>query len=118
MTTAFVLSGGASLGAVQVGMLQALNDAGVAPDLLVGSSVGAINAAWIAAHRGPEGVEALAEIWRGLRSSTVFPASPLLGAVAMLGRRNYLVSPVGWRPCSNSICLSGAWKRPGRPSMW
>ena len=95
MTTAFVLSGGASLGAVQVGMLQALNDAGVAPDLLVGSSVGAINAAWIAAHPEPEGVEALAEIWRGLRRTTVFPASPLLGAVAMLGRRNHLVSPDG-----------------------
>ena len=41
MKTAFVLSGGASLGAVQVGMLQALSDAGVVADLLVGSSVGA-----------------------------------------------------------------------------
>ena len=46
MMTAFVLSGDANLGAVQVGMLQALHEAGNRPDLLIGTSVGAINAAW------------------------------------------------------------------------
>jgi hypothetical protein len=50
MTTAFVLSGGGSLGAVQVGMLRALADQQVAPDLLVGTSVGALNAAFVAGH--------------------------------------------------------------------
>ena len=50
---AFVLSGGASLGAVQVGMLRALDEADVRPDLLVGTSAGAVNAAWIAGHPGP-----------------------------------------------------------------
>ena len=44
MTTAFVLSGGASLGSVQVGMALALDEADVAPDLIIGTSVGAINA--------------------------------------------------------------------------
>ena len=44
MSTAFVLSGGGSLGAVQVGMLQALSERGVRPDLLVGTSAGALNA--------------------------------------------------------------------------
>lgn len=44
MTTAFVLSGGASLGAIQVGMLQTLGERGIEPDLLVSTSVGAINA--------------------------------------------------------------------------
>ena len=44
MTTAFVLSGGGSLGAVQVGMLAALDERGVRPDVLVGTSVGALNA--------------------------------------------------------------------------
>ena len=44
MTTAFVLSGGANLGAVQVGMLRALHEIGARPDVLVGTSVGAINA--------------------------------------------------------------------------
>ncbi len=46
MTIAFVLSGGGSLGAVQVGMLQALAARGVEPDLVVGTSAGAMNAAW------------------------------------------------------------------------
>lgn len=48
MTTAFVLSGGGSLGAVQVGMLLALAERDITPDLVVGTSVGAINAAWVA----------------------------------------------------------------------
>jgi predicted acylesterase/phospholipase RssA len=48
VTTAFVLSGGASLGAVQVGMYQALDEAGVAADMVFGASVGAVNGAWIA----------------------------------------------------------------------
>ncbi len=46
----FVMSGGASLGSVQVGMLQALASAGVHPDFIVGTSVGALNAA-IPCHR-------------------------------------------------------------------
>jgi len=45
--TAFVLSGGASLGAVQAGMLQTLYERGVAPDLIVGTSVGALNGTFI-----------------------------------------------------------------------
>ena len=47
MTTPFVLSGGGSLGAVQVGMLQALDERGVEPDLLVGTSAGVINASFV-----------------------------------------------------------------------
>ena len=74
MTTAFVLSGGGSLGAVQVGMLQALADHGIEPDLLVGTSAGALNAAWVAAHgTSPESLAGLARVWVGLRRSDVFP---------------------------------------------
>ena len=47
---AVVLSGGGSLGAAQVGALRALLESGVRPDLLVGCSVGALNAAFLAAH--------------------------------------------------------------------
>jgi NTE family protein len=47
---AFVLSGGASLGAIQVGMLQALADVGLQPDLIVGTSVGSLNGAVVAEH--------------------------------------------------------------------
>src|SRR5213596_825375 len=48
--TAFVLSGGASLGALQVGMLEALYERGITPDFLVGTSVGALNAAFVASR--------------------------------------------------------------------
>ena len=67
-TTAFVLSGGGSLGAVQVGMLAALAERGYQPDLLVGASAGALNAAFIAG-RGfdVEAVNDLSSVWRRVR---------------------------------------------------
>lgn len=94
MTTAFVLSGGASLGAMQVGMLQALADRGVRPDLWVGSSVGAVNAAHLAGRELGAGLAELAAVWRSLRRSDVFPVSrfALLGVT---GWRNSVVAPAG-----------------------
>ncbi|HEY2261590.1 MAG TPA: patatin-like phospholipase family protein, partial [Streptosporangiaceae bacterium] len=53
MTNAFVLGGGGLLGAHEVGMLRALSEAGIRPDLVVGTSIGAVNGAFIAAD--PEG---------------------------------------------------------------
>lgn len=76
-TTAFVLSGGGSLGSVQVGMLLALAERGVAADFIVGTSVGAINAAYIANHPGLTGVQSLADIWSGLTRRDIFPTDPL-----------------------------------------
>lgn len=74
MTTAFVLSGGGSLGAVQVGMLQALAEVGVVPDLLVGTSAGAVNAAWVAGRgMSAESLHGLAALWGGLRRRDIFP---------------------------------------------
>ena len=49
---AFVLSGGAGLGAIQVGMLHALYERGIAPDVIVGTSAGAMNGAFIASSQG------------------------------------------------------------------
>ena len=64
MTTAFVLGGGGLLGAHEVGMLRALSDAGIRPDLVVGTSIGAINGAFVAAD--PLGAAArLARMWQG-----------------------------------------------------
>jgi len=93
LTTAFVLSGGGSLGAVQVGMLQGLSDRGVTPDLLVGSSVGALNAAYLAGHPGPSGVAGLASVWSGLRRGHVFPTSMGQLMRAMTGRASCLADP-------------------------
>lgn len=93
---AFVFSGGASLGAVQVGMLHALAEAGIQPDLCVGSSVGALNAAWVAGHPR-QAPDELATIWTGIKREDVFPASPVQLGLAMLSRRQHLVSPLPLR---------------------
>jgi NTE family protein len=90
MTTAFVLSGGASLGSLQVGMLQALLEHGVEPDFIVGTSAGAINAAYFSKHPTIEGVANLAELWHGMRRDQIFPIRPALGFLGFVGRRDHL----------------------------
>jgi NTE family protein len=87
---AFVLSGGGSLGAVQVGMLQALHAHNIKPDLLVGSSAGALNAAWVAERPGQ--LAGLAALWEGLHRSDVFPIG-LQALIGALGLSDHLVSP-------------------------
>ncbi|MEO3936571.1 patatin-like phospholipase family protein [Dermatophilaceae bacterium Soc4.6] len=94
MTTAFVLSGGANLGAAQVGMLAAVADAGVVPDLVVGTSVGALNGAWVAAGAP---LEDLGAVWRSLRRGSVFPMNPLRGLLGLSGRTDHLVGNTGLR---------------------
>jgi len=64
--TAFVLGGGGVLGANEVGMLRALLEAGVAPELVVGTSVGALNGAFLAADPTLDAVDRLGELWRQL----------------------------------------------------
>lgn len=62
--TAFVLGGGGLLGAVEVGMLRALFEAGVRPDLLLGTSVGALNGALVAADPGDGVIDRLVGLWQ------------------------------------------------------
>ena len=93
MVTAVVLSGGGSLGAVQAGMLLALGDAHVAADLYVGSSVGALNAAYIAGHPGTSGAGQLAQIWTTLDREDVFPTDAARVLRAMIGRTSGLADP-------------------------
>jgi NTE family protein len=86
MTTAFVLTGGGSLGAVQVGMLQALAERGVTPDLLVGTSCGALNAAWVAGHgMSSASLSELAAVWVSLRRSDIFPVDARQVVRGLLG---------------------------------
>jgi NTE family protein len=94
--TAFVLAGGGSFGAVQVGMLRGLLAAGVVPDLVVGSSVGAINGAYLAGAPTLEGLERLEAIWRGLRRPDVFPVT-WLSIISLLSHRDFVVEPDGLR---------------------
>src|SRR5215472_3250354 len=98
MTTAFVLSGGGSLGAVQVGMLQALTARNEMPDILVGTSAGAVNAGYLGGHgTSQDSLNALAGIWAGLRRGDVFPLSPRRHLLALAGARESLFSSDGLR---------------------
>ncbi|MEO8687887.1 MAG: patatin-like phospholipase family protein [Solirubrobacteraceae bacterium] len=88
---AFVLSGGAGLGAIQVGMLRALYERGIAPDLIVATSAGAINGAFIATRTQTEETpDELATIWRHMRRGQVFPLNPLGALLGFLGTRAHL----------------------------
>ena len=90
--SAFVLSGGASLGAIQVGMLRALYEREIAPDLIVGTSVGAVNGAFIASR--PQTVataDELGDVWRGIGRGQVFPLNPLTGFLGFFGLKDHLV---------------------------
>jgi len=89
------MAGGGSHGAVQVGMLRALVRAGIRPDLVVGTSVGAINGAFFASNPTSSGVERLAEIWQGLRRRDVYPAPPTTWVPALLGHRSHLCDGSG-----------------------
>lgn len=95
--TAFVLGGGGMLGAAEVGMLGALLEAGIRPDVVVGSSVGAINGAMVAAHPTIAQVELLGALWRGIAADDTFGGS-LLDRLATLARsRTHIHSPAPLR---------------------
>jgi len=88
--TALVFAGGGSFGAIQVGMMHALAAHGVSADMVVGSSVGALNGAYYAGDPTLKGVLQLETIWRGLQRHDVFPVTwrTLLG---FLWRRDFLI---------------------------
>ncbi len=65
MTTAFVLGGGGVLGAAEVGMLRALFERDIGPDLVLGTSVGALNGAMVARDPTPAVIDRMAELWTG-----------------------------------------------------
>lgn len=76
-TTAFVLGGGGVFGATQVGMLRALLAADVRPDLVVGTSIGALNGVFVAADPTGQGVARLEELWRDVVRSGEMSESPV-----------------------------------------
>ena len=84
--TAFVLGGGGGpLGAHEIGMLRALIERGIVPDLVLGTSVGAINGAAVAADPTLAGVERLTAMWHAIGRRDVFAGS-LLGSLTTLAR--------------------------------
>src|SRR4051795_4879350 len=90
--TGFVLSGGSSLGAQQAGMLRALYEQGITADLLVGTSAGTINAAFVASRPQTEATaRELARIWRDLQQGDVFPVSMRALVGGLCRKRDHLV---------------------------
>src|SRR5690349_14933367 len=69
---AFVLGGGGILGAHEVGMLQALAEHEIRPDVVVGTSIGAVNGAFFAADPTLEGVERLGRLWDDANNRELF----------------------------------------------
>jgi NTE family protein len=96
--TAFVFAGGAALGAMHAGMLHALYERGITADLLVGTSAGAMNAAFVASR--PQTVATARElgaVWCGLRRQNVFPIRPTTLLAGLTGLRDHLVPDHGLR---------------------
>lgn len=91
----FVLSGGGARGAGQVGMLQALLEAGIRPHTLVGCSVGALNATYLAQDPTLDTATELAHRWSGLKTRDVFAGGVLTKATNLIRLRPYLYSPDG-----------------------
>src|SRR5258708_2336206 len=117
---AFALGGGGVLGAAEVGMARALLESGVRPDLVCGTSIGAINGAAIAGDPTPEGAQRLLAIWEALGGNGM-----LDGSVDEAG--SPASSPAGLRCMATGrfvgCCASACRRRrsrisPGRSSAW
>lgn len=91
MTTAFVLSGGGNYGALQVGALEVLLEQGLRPDLLVGVSAGALNAAWLAPDPSPRRVRELAAVWTESAPAFFPPPNRLTMLVRLMQGRDSLL---------------------------
>lgn len=78
-------------------MLRALLEAGIRPDLIVGTSVGALNGAYLAGHAELASMDGLAALWTSIRRRDVFPVSVPGLASGLLGRRNFLFASLGLR---------------------
>ncbi len=85
-----VLSGGGSMGALQAGILVVLVRKGFRPKRIVGTSVGALNGAFLAFHPTPDGAQELVEIWRGLEKERYLRINPVSIAYRLASRQTYL----------------------------
>jgi NTE family protein len=95
--TAFVLAGGGSRGAVQIGMLEELTRRGIRPDRIFGASVGAINGAAYAGDPTLEGVAHMANVWLGVRGTDIFPRGTFDGPWAYFQKRPAVHANTGVR---------------------
>ena len=93
--TAYVLGGGGVLGSSEVGMVRALAEHGIRPDVVLGTSIGAMNGAFIAADPGVEGAERLAAVWEAVVREGVFLEVPHPPAVERTAAPRHRALPAG-----------------------
>lgn len=108
-----VLQGGGALGSYQAGVYQALHEAGIEPDWIIGTSIGAINASLIAGNAPENRLAHLREFWKRMEQQPVwdwraaFPASTRSWPI---GRRSPTASQVSSGPTR--------WRMPAIPIRW
>jgi NTE family protein len=102
---AFVLSGGGNQAVAQVGMLRALFERGIVPDVVIGCSAGAFNGAVIAKDPTLDGVAHLEATWESFRGDQIFPGGKLSRAWNLLRRDDHLFSNEGLRALWHSKYL-------------
>jgi NTE family protein len=103
MTVAFVLGGGGVRGAVEVGMIRALLERGIVPDLVVGTSIGAINGAAVAADPTMAVVEHLEQAWGSPTASAVYGDSWWRQMQRLAQSRTHLNDPAPLRALLESV---------------
>lgn len=104
MATAWVLRGGGAFGAAQVGMARALIEAGHYPDLLYGTSAGALNAAALAAGPSLATVTHLEDLWARAEDQRVFPVRPWSLAAGLLGLSDHTLASGRLRTWLGQAC--------------
>src|SRR5580704_4397984 len=101
---AFVFPAGGSRGAVQVGILRSLLEAGIYPDVVVGSSVGALNAAFFAMHPTLAGADRLARLWRSMTREDVFGRNRYRSIARLALGRDHVYTPDALRALIARAC--------------
>lgn len=103
-SVAFVLPGGGSAGAVQIGILRSLLEHGIYPDVLVGCSVGALNAASFALHPTRDQVTRMEQVWADLTTADVFGSGWHRTVARLVTRQDHLFSPAPLRALIQTAC--------------
>lgn len=96
MTTALVLTGGGSLGAVQVGMLREVLACGIEPDFIVGVSAGALNGAFLAEDLSVATLDRMVGLWSRVTTREILGLS-WRSMLALVGMRDHFADSGGLR---------------------
>jgi NTE family protein len=100
---AYVLGGGGHMGAAEVGMLRALLERGLAPDLVVGTSVGALHGAMVAADPSVAAVEKLEGLWVELAGRVRERSAVIRDAASLIRTRTHMRSPQPFREAAVAL---------------